>query len=119
MPKPKSKWKRLSACDVVKGRPGPRLNADLVKNELEAFLLYINENLITKIVERNDQMRKVRKKINAEELLFRYSDKSEEEIKCLFGLLSLEACTTTPNSQQKSPGVTHFLQGKYIGQQCY
>ena len=62
MTKPKSKWKRRSACDVVKGRPGPRLNADLVKNELEAFLLYINENLITEIVERNDRMRKVCKK---------------------------------------------------------
>ena len=44
--------------------------------------------MITKIVERtNDQMRKVRKKIKADEFLFRYSDTNEEEIKCLFGLL--------------------------------
>ena len=51
MKKPKSKLKRRSACDVVKGTPWPRLDARLVKNELEAFLLYINENMITKIVE--------------------------------------------------------------------
>ena len=44
----KSKLKRRSACDVVKGTTGPRLNACLVKNDLEAFLLYINENMITK-----------------------------------------------------------------------
>ena len=44
--------------------------------------------MITKIVERaNDQMHKVCKKINAHEFLFRYSDKNEEEIKCLFGLV--------------------------------
>ena len=35
--KPKPKLKRLSACDVVKGTPGPRLDGRLVKNELEAF----------------------------------------------------------------------------------
>ena len=44
--------------------------------------------MIAKIVERtNDQMRKVREKINGDEFLFRYSDTNEEEIKCLFGLL--------------------------------
>ena len=86
--KPKSKLKRRSACDVVKGTPGPRLDARLVKNALGAFLLYINENMITKIVERtNDQLSKVRKKINADEFLFRCSDTNEEEIECLFGLL--------------------------------
>ena len=43
--------------------------------------------MITKIVERtNDQMGKVRKKINADESVFRYSDTNREEIKCLFGL---------------------------------
>ena len=52
--KPKLKLKMHSACDIVKGTPGPRLNAGLVKNELEAFLLYINENMITKIVERTN-----------------------------------------------------------------
>ena len=87
--KPKSKLKRRSTY-VVKGTPGPRLDAWLVKNELEAFSLYINENMITKIVERtNDQLRKARKKINAYGFLFRYSDTDEEEIKCLFGLLYL------------------------------
>ena len=71
----------------MKGTPGPRLDAHLVRNGLEAFLLYINENMITKIVERtNDQMGKVRKKINADESVFRYSDTNREEIKCLFGL---------------------------------
>ena len=44
--------------------------------------------MITKIVERtNDQIRKVHKKINADDFLFRYSDTNEEEIKCLFGLV--------------------------------
>ena len=43
--------------------------------------------MITKIVERtNGQMCKVHEKINVEEFLFRYSD-TNEEIKCLFGLL--------------------------------
>ena len=52
--KRKSKLKRRSACDVMKGTPRPRLDARLVKNELEAFLLYINENMISKIVERTN-----------------------------------------------------------------
>ena len=69
--KPKSKLKRRSACDVEKGTPRPGRDARLVKNELEVFLLYINENMITKVAERtNEQLRKVRKKINADELLF-------------------------------------------------
>ena len=43
--------------------------------------------MITKTIERiNHQMNKVCKKIHAEELLFRYSDRNEENIKCLFGL---------------------------------
>ena len=67
--KPKSE--RRSACDVVKGTPGPRLDVRLVKSELEAFLLHINENMITEMVERtNNQMCKVRKKLNADEFLF-------------------------------------------------
>ena len=79
--KPKPKLKRRSACDAVKGTPGPRLDARLVKNELEPFLLHLIENMITKIVKRtNDQMHKVRKKINSDEFLFRYSDTNEEEI---------------------------------------
>ena len=65
--KPKSKLKRRSACDVAKGTPELWLDVNLVKNELEAFLLYISENMITKILERTtDQMRKVWKKINAD-----------------------------------------------------
>ena len=44
--------------------------------------------MISRIVERtNEQMRKVRKKINADESQFRYSDTNELEIKCLFRLL--------------------------------
>ena len=58
-------------------------------------------------------MRKVHKKINADELLFHYSDTNEEEIKFLFGLYH------DTNSQQKSSGMTHFLQGKYTEQQCH
>ena len=116
--KPKSK--RRSACDVVKGTPGPRLDACLVKNELEAFLSYINENMITKIVEiTNDQMYKICKKINADEFLFRYSDTNEEKLNVYLDCFTLEACTTIPSSQQKSSGMTRFLQGKYTGQQCH
>ena len=64
--------KRRSACAVVQETLRPRLGARLVENELEAFLLCINENVITKIVERtNDQISKVRKKINADKFLFR------------------------------------------------
>ena len=48
---------KCSACDVAKETPEARLDARLFKNELEAFLWYINENMITEIVERtNDQM---------------------------------------------------------------
>ena len=90
--KPNSELKRRSACDVVKGTMlirGTWLDAHLVKNGLEASLLYTNENMITKIVERkNDQMRKVRKKINTDEFQFLWSDAKEEEIKCSFGLLN-------------------------------
>ena len=50
--------------------------------------MHINENVITKIIERtNDQMRKVCKTVNADGFLFRYSDTNEEKIKCLFGML--------------------------------
>ena len=52
------------------------------------FLLYINEDMISRIVERtNEQMRKVREKINADEFQLRYSDTNELEIKYLFRLL--------------------------------
>ena len=62
----------------MKGRPGPRLGARLVKNELKAFLSYINENVIPEILERtNDQMRK---KVNVVEFLFHYKDTNKEEI---------------------------------------
>ena len=62
-------------------------NARLIKNELEVFLSYINENMITKIVERtNGQVRKVRKKINADGFLFRYMIQMKKKL-CLFGIL--------------------------------
>ena len=54
-----SQWlaTKRSACDVAKETPEARLDARLFKNELEAFLWYINENMITEIVERTkDQM---------------------------------------------------------------
>ena len=31
----------------------------------------------------------------------------------------LEACNIIPKSQQKSSGITCFLQGKYTGKQCH
>ena len=75
--KPTSKLKKRSASDIAKGTHGPRYQKDL-----EAFLLYTNEDIISKIVERtNEQMRKVPEKITADEFLFRYSDTKGEEIK--------------------------------------
>ena len=42
----------------MKGTAGSRFEARYIKNELEAFLLYINEDMISRIVERtNEQMR--------------------------------------------------------------
>ena len=56
--------------------------------------------MITKIVERtNDQLRKVRKKINADEFLFQYNDKNNQEIVCLFVLLYFRGLHQ--NSQQE------------------
>ena len=44
--------------------------------------------MLVKIAERtNDQMRKVRQKINADEFLFHYTDTDEEDTKCSFRLL--------------------------------
>ena len=40
--KPQSKLKRSSACDIVKGKPGPLLDARIVKTEIEAFLFLMN-----------------------------------------------------------------------------
>ena len=52
------------------------------------LLLYINEDMISRIAERtNEQMRKVCERINADEFQFCYSDTNELEIKCLFRLL--------------------------------
>ena len=64
--------------------------------------------MITKIVERtNDQLRKVRKKINADEFLFWYNDKNNQETVRLFGLLYFRGLHQ--NSPQKSSGMTRFL----------
>ena len=35
--KPKSKLKKRSGCDIVKGTPGPLFETRFIKNELEAF----------------------------------------------------------------------------------
>ena len=80
--KPKSKLKKRSDCDIVKGTPGPLFEARFIKNELEAFLLYLNEDMISRIVEKtNEKMHKVHEKINADEFQFCYSDTNEAEIK--------------------------------------
>ena len=114
--KPKSKLKRRLASDIVKEIPGSRVDVRLVKNDLEASLLYINENMITKIVERaNDQMRKVRKKINGDEFLFHCSDANKRKLNVCFDCFILEASTTIRNIQQKSSSMTRFLQEKYTG----
>ena len=77
--KPKSKLKKGSGCDIVKGTQGPLLEARFMKYELECiFVIYINEDMISRILERtNEQMRKVRETINADEFQFRYSDTNE------------------------------------------
>ena len=54
----KCKLTERSGCDIVKGTAGSRFEARFIKNEWEAFLLYINEDMISRIVERtNEQMR--------------------------------------------------------------
>ena len=60
--------------------PGPRLDARIVKTELETFSI-INEGIIRQIVKRaNEQMSKVRKKISADEFSFRYSEEPTKEL---------------------------------------
>ena len=54
-----------------------------------------------------------------EEFLFRYCDTNREEVNVYLDCFILEACITIPNSQQKSSGMTRFMQGKYTGQQCH
>ena len=82
--KPKSKLKKRSDCDIVKGTPGPLFETRFIKNELEAFLLYLNEDMISRIVERtNEKMHKIHEKINADEFQFCYSDTNEVEIKII------------------------------------
>ena len=69
-----------------------------------------------RIVERtNEQMHKVREKIDADEFQFRYSDTNEKEIKCLFGLLYFRGFTTIQNSQRQNSGMTIFPQGGFTG----
>ena len=57
--------KKRSGCDIVKGTPGSLFEARFIKNELGAFLLYLNEDIISRIVGRTneEQMRKVHEKI--------------------------------------------------------
>ena len=69
-----------------------------------------------RIVERtNEQMHKVREKIDADEFQFRYSDTNEKEIKCLFGLLYFRGFTTIQNNQRQNSGMTIFPQGGFTG----
>ena len=86
MSKAKLKLKKCSPCDVVKGTPGPWHDTCITKNKLEAFLLYFDEDIISKIVKRTKEpMHKICKKIY---------------------------------SQQKSFGMTPFLQELFKGLQC-
>ena len=76
--------KKRSGCDIVKGTLEPLFEARFIKNELEAFLLYLNEDMISRIVERtNEKMHKIHEKINADEFQFCYSDTNEVEIKII------------------------------------
>ena len=65
------------------------------------------------------QVRKVRKKINADCFLFRYMMQMKKKLNVYLDSFISEACTTIPNSQQKSSCMTRFQQGKYTGQQCH
>ena len=54
-----SKLTKRSGCDIVKGTTGSRFEARFIKNELEALLFFLNEDMVSRIVERtNEQMRK-------------------------------------------------------------
>ena len=77
-PKPKSKIEKTFSLSGCEGNTSATTRCSSCQNEVEAFLLYIYENMITTIVKRtNDQMRKVHKKIKANKFLFRYSDTNE------------------------------------------
>ena len=50
-----TKWSKAnpeSACDLVKGKYGPLLDACIVNIEIEAFLIFINGHMIETIVKR-------------------------------------------------------------------
>ena len=48
--KPKSKFKKRSTCVVVTGTRGPRLDVYIVRIELDAFFLFINEGIVSQIL---------------------------------------------------------------------
>ena len=50
----KSKLKKYSAYDVVKGTPETQLDGHIVKSNFEAFSLFINEGMNSQIVERTN-----------------------------------------------------------------
>ena len=79
--------------------------------------------MITKITGRtNDQMHKVRKKINSNlktNFYFAAVIQTKKKLNVYLDYFILELCTTIPNSQQKSSRLTRFLQGKYTGHQCH
>ena len=75
--------------------------------------------MIRRIVERiNEQMRKIRGKINADKFKFCYSDTNEKEIYVYLNCCILRVYTTVQNNQQENFGKTIFLQGTLTVLQC-
>ena len=67
MLKLKSKLQISSTREHVIRTSGPRFEAQFIKYDLEIFLSYVNENMISRIEERtNEQIFKVPKKVVAD-----------------------------------------------------
>ena len=75
--------------------------------------------MIKAIVERtNEQMRKVREKINPDKFQFRYSDTNKEEIKCLFGLLCFRGLYHDIKQPTRELWCDNFSSKNVTGLQC-
>lgn len=75
--------------------------------------------MIKAIVERtNEQMRKVREKINPDKFQFRYSDTNKEEIKCLFELLCFRGLYHDIKQPTRELWCDNFSSKNVTGLQC-
>ena len=75
--------------------------------------------MIKAIVEKtNEQMHKVREKINPDKFQFRYSETNKEEIKCLFGLLYFRALYHDIKQPTRELWYDNFSSKNVTGLQC-